>query len=55
MCGVAGLLLRDQGLEPLLGSLLVPMVEALDERGPDSSGIAIYADGPGAPCPVPAR
>ncbi len=46
MCGVVGLLLRDPGLEPRLGSLLVPMVEALDERGPDSSGIALYADGP---------
>jgi glutamate synthase domain-containing protein 1 len=31
MCGVIGLLIRDQ---------------ALDERGPDSSGIAVYADDP---------
>ncbi|HEY3942048.1 MAG TPA: hypothetical protein VGL60_06145 [Acidimicrobiales bacterium] len=44
MCGVIGLLLRDGSLEPQLGSLLVPMLEALDERGPDSSGIALYAD-----------
>jgi methylamine---glutamate N-methyltransferase subunit A len=44
MCGVAGLLIRDRALEPMLGSLLVPMIEALDERGPDSSGIALYAD-----------
>jgi methylamine---glutamate N-methyltransferase subunit A len=44
MCGVVGLLIRDRSLEPLLGSLLVPMIEALDERGPDSSGIALYAD-----------
>ena len=29
---------------PRSGSLLVPMIEALDERGPDSSGIALYAD-----------
>ena len=60
MCGVVGLLLRDPELEPRLGELLVPMIEALDERGPDSSGIALYADppadagvgrrdGPGAP------
>jgi glutamate synthase domain-containing protein 1 len=42
MCGVAGLLLRDRDLEPQLGELLVPMIEALDERGPDSSGIAVY-------------
>jgi glutamate synthase domain-containing protein 1 len=46
MCGVIGLLLRDPALEPQLGSLLVPMLEALDERGPDSSGIALYADRP---------
>ena len=44
MCGVVGLLLRDPELEPRLGELLVPMIEALDERGPDSSGIAVYAD-----------
>ncbi len=44
MCGVVGLLIRDPSLEPELGSLLVPMIEALDERGPDSSGIAVYAD-----------
>jgi glutamate synthase domain-containing protein 1 len=44
MCGVIGLLLRDPDLEPELGAMLVPMVEALDERGPDSSGIALYSD-----------
>ena len=44
MCGVVGLLLRDRELEPRLGELLVPMIEALDERGPDSSGIALYTE-----------
>jgi methylamine---glutamate N-methyltransferase subunit A len=44
VCGVVGLLLRDPTLEPRLGELLVPMIEALDERGPDSSGIAVYGD-----------
>jgi glutamate synthase domain-containing protein 1 len=44
MCGVIGLLIRDPALEPQLGSMLVTMIEALDERGPDSSGIAVYAD-----------
>jgi glutamate synthase domain-containing protein 1 len=44
MCGVIGLLIRDRTLEPQLGSMLVTMIEALDERGPDSSGIALYAD-----------
>jgi methylamine---glutamate N-methyltransferase subunit A len=46
MCGVIGLLLREPELEPWLGALLVPMIEALDERGPDSSGIAVYAGAP---------
>ncbi len=46
MCGVIGLLLRDPSLEPELGTLLVPMIEALDERGPDSSGIALYTERP---------
>jgi len=44
MCGVVGLLIRDPELESELGRLLVPMITALDERGPDSSGIAVYAD-----------
>jgi methylamine---glutamate N-methyltransferase subunit A len=44
MCGVIGLLIRDRALEPQLGSMLASMIEALDERGPDSSGIAVYAD-----------
>ncbi len=58
MCGVVGLLLRDPTLEPSLGSILVPMIGALAERGPDSSGIALYADGAveggGPPMTVPA-
>jgi methylamine---glutamate N-methyltransferase subunit A len=45
MCGVVGLLIRDSALEPQLGAMLVSMIEALDERGPDSSGIALYSDG----------
>jgi methylamine---glutamate N-methyltransferase subunit A len=44
MCGVVGLLVRDKSLEPQLGSMLVTMIQALDERGPDSSGIAVYGD-----------
>jgi methylamine---glutamate N-methyltransferase subunit A len=45
MCGVIGLLVKDRSLEPALGSMLVPMISALGDRGPDSSGIAVYADG----------
>jgi methylamine---glutamate N-methyltransferase subunit A len=46
MCGVVGLHLRSQALEPRLGELLTPMLAALATRGPDSAGIALYADGP---------
>jgi methylamine---glutamate N-methyltransferase subunit A len=55
VCGVIGLLLRDRSLQPRLGELLVPMIEALDERGPDSSGIAVYADRPATEGPPTLR
>jgi methylamine---glutamate N-methyltransferase subunit A len=55
VCGVIGLLLRDPSLQPRLGELLVPMLEALDERGPDSSGIAVYADRPATEGPPSLR
>jgi len=44
MCGIVGLHLLDPALEPRLGSLLTAMLEAMTERGPDSAGIAVYAD-----------
>ncbi len=44
MCGIAGLTLRDPGLEPRLGEMLTEMLTALGERGPDSAGVAIYGD-----------
>jgi glutamate synthase domain-containing protein 1 len=44
MCGVVGLLIKDPALESALGDLLVPMLAALSDRGPDSSGIAVYSD-----------
>jgi glutamate synthase domain-containing protein 1 len=43
MCGVIGLLIKDPDLEPELGRMLVSMITALAERGPDSSGIALYS------------
>jgi glutamate synthase domain-containing protein 1 len=42
MCGIAGLLLKNEDLQPLLGKLMVPMLDHLTSRGPDSAGIAIY-------------
>ena len=43
MCGIVGLLIKDPALEGSLGVLLMPMIEALAERGPDSCGIAVYS------------
>lgn len=42
MCGIAGIHLKNPDFEPRLGALLVPMIEALTTRGPDSAGIALY-------------
>jgi len=45
MCGIVGLHLRDPSLEAQLGSLAAEMLEAMTDRGPDSSGIAVYESG----------
>ncbi len=42
MCGIVGLFLKDQALEPELGAMLSLMLVTLTDRGPDSAGIAIY-------------
>lgn len=48
MCGIVGLFLKDQSLEPQLGRLLAGMLEVMTDRGPDSAGFAIYgAEAPG--------
>ena len=44
MCGIIGLHLKNLGLQPQLGELLTQMLEAMTTRGPDSAGIAVYAD-----------
>jgi glutamate synthase domain-containing protein 1 len=43
MCGIVGLFLKDRSLEPQLGSMLSRMLEAMNERGPDSAGFALYS------------
>ncbi len=42
MCGIVGIHLKDPSLEPRLGEFLVPMIEDLTGRGPDSAGLALY-------------
>ncbi len=45
MCGIVGLFLKNPALEPQLGALMAPMLEAMTERGPDSAGFAVYGAG----------
>lgn len=44
MCGIVGLHLRSQDDQSRLGEWMVPMLDALAVRGPDSTGIAVYRD-----------
>ncbi|MEM6461237.1 MAG: glutamine amidotransferase family protein [Pseudomonadota bacterium] len=44
MCGIVGLFLKDQTLKPQLGALLADMLITMTDRGPDSAGMAVYAD-----------
>jgi len=42
MCGIVGLLIKKPELQPHLGEWLVPMLEGMAERGPDSAGLALF-------------
>ena len=42
MCGIVGLLVKTPALRAQLGSLMVPMLIGMTERGPDSSGMAVF-------------
>ncbi len=44
MCGIVGLLLKTPALRPALGELMVPMLIGMTERGPDSSGMAVFTE-----------
>jgi methylamine---glutamate N-methyltransferase subunit A len=44
MCGIAGLYLKSEQLQPELGALLSRMLDQLSDRGPDSAGVAFYRD-----------
>ena len=45
MCGIVGLFLKNQTLEPRLGEFLAAMLVTMTDRGPDSAGFAIYGIG----------
>ena len=44
MCGIVGLFLKNQKMQPELGRLFRPMLSEMTSRGPDSAGVAIYRD-----------
>lgn len=44
MCGIVGLYLKNQALQPQLGALFRPMLVEMTSRGPDSAGVAVYRD-----------
>ena len=44
MCGIVGIYLKNDGLNPELGQLLAAMLVEMSDRGPDSAGIALYRD-----------
>ena len=47
MCGIIGLFLKNPAMEPDLGRHAAGMLQVLTDRGPDSTGFAIYK--PAAP------
>ena len=42
MCGIVGLFLKEEALQPDLGRLTGLMLRELCDRGPDSAGFAVY-------------
>jgi len=44
MCGIVGINLKNKDLHSKLGTLFCPMLKEMGDRGPDSSGFAIYRE-----------
>jgi methylamine---glutamate N-methyltransferase subunit A len=42
VCGIVGLFCKSAELEPQLGAHLGAMLAQMDDRGPDSAGVAVY-------------
>jgi glutamate synthase domain-containing protein 1 len=42
MCGIVGLFCKSPELEPQLGEYLSAMLVQMNDRGPDSAGVAVY-------------
>jgi glutamate synthase domain-containing protein 1 len=44
MCGIVGLFAKSTGVEERLGVHLAAMLAQMNDRGPDSAGVAVYRD-----------
>jgi glutamate synthase domain-containing protein 1 len=44
LCGIVGLLVKRPALRDSLGAWLCPMLACMGDRGPDSAGLAVYAE-----------
>jgi methylamine---glutamate N-methyltransferase subunit A len=44
MCGIVGLFAKSPEIEESLGAHLALMLEQMNDRGPDSAGVAVYRD-----------
>ena len=44
MCGIVGIYLKNPELRPRLGEIFSPMLMEMTDRGPDSSGVAVYRE-----------
>jgi methylamine---glutamate N-methyltransferase subunit A len=44
MCGIVGLFAKSTEIEETLGAHLGAMLEQMNDRGPDSAGVAVYRD-----------
>ena len=44
MCGIVGLFAKSPGIEERLGVHLAAMLAQMNDRGPDSAGVAVYRD-----------
>ncbi len=43
MCGIVGLLVKNQKMRANIGELMLPMLIGMTERGPDSAGLAMFS------------
>ena len=42
MCGIAGILYKENGHDREIGQALITMLDGCQHRGPDSTGFALY-------------